>query len=562
MAVLSVALLPAAAQDTYENANMLGGDLNGTARYVGMGGALEALGADISTIGTNPAGLGLFRHSNISLSAGAVSQQGMNKFDNLGKTNMSFDQGGFVWADILGDESFLNFSFNFHKSRNFDRLINVNNRFEKHDGRGASISKLAFAKSTKHSDSNGGYDLGYNTSTGTWMGYRNPQEMKNYGYPFTQWDYLYTNAYNVDDVNNPDGDFLFSDANDYFFDEANRGWIADFDFNLSGNFNQRVFWGITVGVHSVNYKSYSLYDEMMINTAGNEIGTIQLEDDHRIEGSGFDFKFGLILRPLEESPFRIGLSVSTPTWYSLTSKNYTRIFNNTYKGEYEPLLDQKYDFWGYDDMACEDVFEYKYVTPWKFGFSLGHTISDYLALGASYEFSDYGAASTRGYTGTFDYYGNQNTSQDRVMTRDTENKLKGVHLLKVGAELKPDPALAVRLGYNYQTTAYNKDAFRDTQLDSPGVYFSSTPDFVNWDDTHRITCGLGYKYEGFSIDLAYQFSKTKGTFHPFQSNVGFQDGFITYDNGVTEPYYETCIATPTAFDFKRHQVLLTLGYTF
>ena len=50
--------LPAVAQDTYESARLLGEDLNGTARYVGMGGAMEALGADISTIGTNPAGVG------------------------------------------------------------------------------------------------------------------------------------------------------------------------------------------------------------------------------------------------------------------------------------------------------------------------------------------------------------------------------------------------------------------------------------------------------------------------------------------------------------------------
>ena len=167
---MTAALLPAAAQDTYENANMLGGDLNGTARYIGMGGAMEALGADISTIGTNPAGLGLFRHSNISLSVGLVNQQEAKKFDNLSKTNLSFDQAGFVWSDILGDESFLNFSFNYHKSRNFDRILQADNRFRY----GASLSKLAFAKSTKHSDTNGGYDLGYNKYTNTWMGYRNP----------------------------------------------------------------------------------------------------------------------------------------------------------------------------------------------------------------------------------------------------------------------------------------------------------------------------------------------------------------------------------------------------
>ena len=89
-------VLPAAAQDTYESARLLGSDLNGTARYVGMGGAMEALGADISTMGTNPAGIGLFRHSTASLSFGVVSQADAKEFDGLNKTNMSFDQAGFV----------------------------------------------------------------------------------------------------------------------------------------------------------------------------------------------------------------------------------------------------------------------------------------------------------------------------------------------------------------------------------------------------------------------------------------------------------------------------------
>ena len=91
-------VLPAVAQDTYESARLLGNDLNGTARYVGMGGAMEALGADISTISSNPAGIGLFRHSTASLSFGIVSQQDVQKFDGLNKTNMSFDQVGFVYA--------------------------------------------------------------------------------------------------------------------------------------------------------------------------------------------------------------------------------------------------------------------------------------------------------------------------------------------------------------------------------------------------------------------------------------------------------------------------------
>ena len=58
LATLCLASATAMAQETYENAQIATQDLNGTARYIGMGGAMEALGADISTMGTNPAGIG------------------------------------------------------------------------------------------------------------------------------------------------------------------------------------------------------------------------------------------------------------------------------------------------------------------------------------------------------------------------------------------------------------------------------------------------------------------------------------------------------------------------
>ena len=98
IAAMMVAGMPLAAQETYENAKIATEDLNGTARYVGMGGAMEALGADISTISTNPAGIGLFRKSNVSLSFGLVSQADATSVLNGNKTNASFDQIGFVYS--------------------------------------------------------------------------------------------------------------------------------------------------------------------------------------------------------------------------------------------------------------------------------------------------------------------------------------------------------------------------------------------------------------------------------------------------------------------------------
>ena len=193
-------VLPAVAQDTYESARLLGNDLNGTARYVGMGGAMEALGADISTISSNPAGIGLFRHSTASLSFGIVSQQDVQKFDGLNKTNMSFDQVGFVYACRTSPTSFINFGFNYHKSRNFDQILSAANSLS-----GCSQNGLSYDKSAR-----GLYELDFNKD-GDIMGWNGDYRSQIY----SQADYMNTNVLLYD----PDDDyFYFNDASRYTFD--------------------------------------------------------------------------------------------------------------------------------------------------------------------------------------------------------------------------------------------------------------------------------------------------------------------------------------------------------
>ena len=242
---------------------------------------------------------------------------------------------------------------------------------------------------------------------------------------------------------------------------------------------------------------------------------------------------GIIFRPAAESPFRIGLSVSTPTWYDLSTSNDTYILNNTSNP------------YGYDQGKSNQNYDFKFYTPWKFGLSLGHTIGTQVALGFGYEFSDYTSSTNRvnkGDTYWYDNYGYSPSYTDELMKRNTDQSLKGVHTIRVGAEFKPVTEFAIRLGYNYVSSPYEENGVRDAKLESPGVSYSSTTDYVNWKDTHRITCGVGYKVGGMNIDLAYQYNMTKGDFHPFQPYAG--------NTGVKD------------VKFNRHQLLLTLGYTF
>ena len=92
------------AQDIYKAESLTGTDLNGTARYVGMGGAMNALGADLTTIGSNPAGIGVYRRSDIAATLSVTGQPDADKFNGVGRTRFSFDQLGVVYSMPVADK--------------------------------------------------------------------------------------------------------------------------------------------------------------------------------------------------------------------------------------------------------------------------------------------------------------------------------------------------------------------------------------------------------------------------------------------------------------------------
>ena len=504
VASLAFTSFVAVAQETYENTKLIDNDLNGTARYVGMGGAMEALGADLSTIGTNPAGLGLFRKGKADLSFGLVNQTGMNKFNSLSKTNMSFDQIGVVFNLSKTSNASINIGFNYHKSRNFDQLLNTANTLNN-----ASQNKLTYQK------------------------YRNQVFKERKDLTYSQLDALYMDNLLYD---NRTKKYYNFPATGYLYNQENKGYIGEYDMNLSANLNDRVYLGLTMGIHDVHYKGYAEYTENFVPNANNIPG-LTLNDSREITGTGFDVKVGAIVRPMAESPFRLGAYIHTPVWYDLTTSNYTVLTDGTAR----PNVGETYDF--------------RVNTPWKFGLSAGTTLADRIALGATYEYAAYNAMQTRIKDGgTYDwYYGTyyESSHNDRAMNNHTEDALKGQHTLKLGAEARITDHFSLRAGYNYLSALYKDAAVKDGSLNSPGTYYASSTSYVNWKDTNRFTFGLGWNVWRFNIDLAYQYSQQNGTFYPF----------MDYHEG-SAPSVEDNIANPTKVNNKQHQLLLTMGYKF
>ena len=523
--MLAFATLPMCAQETYEMAKLVGRDLNGTARYVGMGGAMEALGADISTIRTNPAGLGFFRHSKAMMSFGGRSQEGASKFADGKPTVMSFDQAGFVFSLPSSGRSFVNFAFNYSKSRNFNQILSAASKLN-----GASQNKLSYLKGMEGvfgipSHEDGRPKLNDNGALVS------PDNT------FSQLDYLYYNTLLYNPNLPVDEQYGFYEADSYGMRRTESGYIGTYDFNVSGNINDRVYIGATVGIHDVHYKGYSEYRERMLPNMDNVEETM-LDDYRRISGTGIDLRVGVIFRPIEYSPFRIGLHVATPIFYDLTTSNDTRLSYSNFDGY--GTIGEDYDF--------------QFETPWEFGISLGHTVGKSLAIGASYEYADYSNCKVKVNTGGYydEYWGYYNdSSNDRAMNSHINNTLKGVSTFKMGTEYKVMDNVALRLGYNYVSPLYSEHGYKDSTLDSPGSYYASATDYINWGATNRVTCGVGFRADKFNFDVAYQYSSQEGDFFPFLEYEA-ADPHSGLDN----------ICGPQKVENKHHQLLMTVGYTF
>lgn len=505
---MMLASMTAYAQDTYTNAEIATEDLNGTARYVAMGGALDALGADISTINTNPAGVGLFRRSQMSLSGSYITQQGVGSDADAA----SLDQGGFVWVNRMGINSYLNFGFNYKKTRNFAGVLDVD---------GCQL-------------------FGASQNANSYMNLMDANDLDDWN--LSQLDALYYNTF----VGDKDGNLYYNAGDAYWFNRHTSGSTASYDLNISGNVSDRVYLGLTMGITSVQYDSYTNYYESLLNGKDENIGEIGVVDHRNISGAGYNFKLGAIFFPIEESAFRVGLSIATPTWYDLRTCNWTYLENNAQTGgtPHNPNFQAKGDY------------DYKLFTPWKFGISAGHTIDNFIALGASIDYAGYGSMKNRILDSGYYHEGYAPSSNDTEMNDHTKATLKGVTTLKLGTEVKITPQWAARLGYNFVSPMYKKDGFRDCTVWSPGTYYSSATDYTNWKATHRITAGFGFNTKHFNFDIACQMSTTKGEFSPFMSSSAtyeWSDGYVeTVDNQVN----------PVNVSCTRTQLLGTITYKF
>lgn len=85
-----------------------GTSITGTARYTAMSGAFGALGGDFSVLSTNPAGIGIYRSSEVSFTPSIFSANTKSNFDgntsSANKTNFNFGNAGLILTNKIRNE--------------------------------------------------------------------------------------------------------------------------------------------------------------------------------------------------------------------------------------------------------------------------------------------------------------------------------------------------------------------------------------------------------------------------------------------------------------------------
>lgn len=500
------------AQDTYMNERLINSssDVIGTARYVGMGGALGALGADISVISWNPAGIGLYRKNDIALTMGGLWGKSHISEENRGK--FTFDQAGFVYNIKTGGDAcpYVNFAFNYQKKKNFNYNFYANNDDLHELSQMDQLAELTDWDSGTENLEGMALDNGFFDKA--------------------------TNASGQEYYKNSKG------ASRNFYTHHSEGSLQSFDFNLSTNIHDRAFIGLTVGVDNMRYRGWNTYGE---DDLDNNPNYDVRNYDVRISGTGVNFKLGTIIRPFENSPFRFGVAVETPTWY--------RLRNDTW-----------FDIWDYYEdhatKALNSFLRFKLRSPWKVRASMGSTVGSSFAWDVDYEYAAY-AGTCMGYPDYVDSW--EGNTKDKDMNELTRNTLRGTHTLRVGLEANATKHLAFRLGYNLSTSAYEKNiSFDQYNLNSYAMDYATGTSYMRLGNTHILTLGMGYHYKSFYIDLAYKIRHQKADFYAFDTNFTNSNQDPVPQFVIDNPGYENLTIDPVDVDLTRQAITCTLGFKF
>ncbi len=452
----------------------------GTARYNGLGGAFGALGGDLSVSSVNPAGLAIYRGSEFSFTPTVFTQNTKSThFGNTsedGKIDFNFGNIGVVFANLKNSDWVgTQFAITYNRHNNFNnrqsiRGVNPNSSLLDHYAR--QINGLTPSQVT---------DTDLFGSSLAW------------------------NTYLLNPINTVDTTTYIGVVTNGGEEQrkytVQRGSMSEFDISLSGNYNNKFYIGGTLGFPMLNYSEESSYTETDIEDTIPYFNSFTLNQQLHTSGNGFNFKLGMILRPVDW--LRIGGAVHTPTYWKLHDN-----YSSDLTAEFDSVPQwSSTNNKNYASSSPEGEYDYRLYTPWRLIGSMAVIIRKKGLISADFELVDYSAARLRGAFYGFD---SQNAAIDQKYTHASN--------IRVGTEWRFQP-FSIRGGYAMYGSPY-KNGLNDGKRENFSLGFGIRDDgyFVDFAYIYSLMSEDYYLYSG-ELTAATQ---TESESHTFQTTVGFR----------------------------------------
>jgi hypothetical protein len=430
----------------------------GSTRMQSIGGAQNALGGDISNASGNPAGLGFFNKSEFSITP-AISFIS-SKSDFLGNTtndlygNLNINNLGFVFARpkaAISPGKWRGGSF----AITFNTFNNFNSRF-KYSGVNPSNSLTDYYREVAYKR-----NINYNQ-----LG----NEVNDNG-EYLSWEALAYGTYLIDVA---DADTAPTEYINFIADESVRqyeslttkGSQSQWNFAYGGNYNDKLYFGASIGLASFRYEENRIYKETVLtnNDGYDDLNNFTLNHDVTTKGSGINLNVGIIYRANDY--IRFGGSVQTPTYYysvqTQDDGNIIAIYNNF---EYDPgtILE--------NEQGRLETFinKYRFTTPWKLSGGLAFFFNKNGFISADLDYVAYGGM--RGYSA-------DNYLQFNEVNNIFKNEYKSAVNLRIGGEYRIDK-FRIRAGYaNYGSAVDQPEASNNS---TKAIQYASVGAGFRWD---------------------------------------------------------------------------------
>ena len=279
----------------------------GTARSMAMAGAFTSLGADLTSMAINPAGLGMYRRNEISITplmSFARAENNAPAFNSNGKNRFSIGNFGFTANVYEGSGPLVSVNIGF----GHNRLQDLNHQYSYYtQGNVSSIADvfLRHAAIQRHQQGSDHRRLQLEQLQSPPLGFDPRIQGRIYG--SNRWQVAADlDRHNVDIGN--------------YTTVVSSGSVGEYDISAGLNLNNKFYIGATLGIQSLHQRKTYYYGEDYVYPGNGTDPNLDYQllysnfnQEVILDGAGVNFKLGMIYRPIQN--LRIGFAFHTPTYY-------------------------------------------------------------------------------------------------------------------------------------------------------------------------------------------------------------------------------------------------------